>query len=99
PPSSHTPLPYTTLFRSGGERPRSGESSSSLDSAQLPAPALEQHDAHERQRRVGHGDGEEHALGPEPPHPGEDIGERNLPQPEAADRKSTRLNSSHGSIS
>src|SRR5207245_3568162 len=92
PQPSATPFPYTTLFRSS---PRN----------HWPAGVVEDGELHARRRAPARARLPQHVLGPEDrvdgelgravelPEHGPEIRERLL------DRKSTRLNSSHGSIS
>src|SRR5687768_18183512 len=90
-PTRSTLFPYTTLFRSGPDRPAEPERGEpslpepdrARDNLQPPA----QVDAGHVERLARAADGEE--LG------GPDL---HLRAAEAADRKSTRLNSSHGYI-
>src|SRR5207245_8158145 len=86
-PPSPTFLPYTTLFRSLRVVPaRDPASAASVGRARLQHPALDADDGRRALRRTGR------AGSPGRGRP------RLLPAPQI-DRKSTRLNSSHGSIS
>ena len=51
----------------------------------LPAPAPEDGDGYHRKGGERDRDRDEHPLRPEPERPGEDVGERNFPEPEAGE--------------
>src|SRR5207249_11918872 len=93
-PHSHTLFPYTTLFRSHGGPEHQPEN----EGVRLPVVQ-----AAERQRQREQKDAGERGVRTRPPgprgKPGEVHGRAEHPPRQPADRKSTRLNSSHVSIS
>src|SRR5690348_17712874 len=86
PPPRSTLFPYTTLFRSSGRRPAAAERPEQIDLRTRHPGILA------RQLRARFGQG---SFGVEP----RERVDRTLALLRAGDRKSTRLNSSHPSIS